>query len=72
MKARLVGALGLLGWADHRDEVGALQGADYGACACYRPQLDCVMFSRDEVPFCRACQRALERVIDLCAGPRGD
>ena len=34
------------------------------------PQLDCVMFTRDEVPFCRVCQRALEQVIDLYAGPR--
>ena len=36
----------------------------------YRPQLDCVMFTRDAVPFCRVCQRALEQVIDLYAGPR--
>jgi hypothetical protein len=28
------------------------------------------MFTRDEVPFCHVCQRAIERVIDLYAGPR--
>jgi len=28
------------------------------------------MFTRDEVPFCRVCQRALEQVIDWYAGPR--
>jgi len=28
------------------------------------------MFTRDEVPFCQVCQRALDRVIDLYAGPR--
>lgn len=28
------------------------------------------MFTRDEVPFCAVCQRAIERVIDLYAGPR--
>ena len=50
--------------------VGAFQGANYDAQAFYRPQLDCVMFTRDEVPFCRVCQRALEQVIDLYAGPR--
>jgi len=49
--------------------VGAFQGAKYDANAYYRPQLDCVMFTRDEVPFCRVCQRALDRVIDLYAGP---
>ena len=48
-----------------RDAVGAFQGANYDAQAFYRPQIDCVMFSRDEVPFCAVCQRALERVIDL-------
>jgi hypothetical protein len=46
-------------------EVGAFQGANYDAQAFYRPQLDCVMFTRDEVPFCRVCQEALERAIDL-------
>jgi hypothetical protein len=45
--------------------VGAFQGANYDAQAFYRPQLDCVMFTRDEVPFCGVCQEALERVIDL-------
>jgi len=56
--------------AAHPDVVGAFQGANYDANAYYRPQLDCVMFTRDEVPFCRVCQDALERVIDLYAGPR--
>jgi len=46
-------------------QVGAFQGANYDAQAFYRPQLDCVMFTRDEVPFCGVCQEALERVIDL-------
>jgi hypothetical protein len=54
----------------HADAVGAFRGANYDAQAYYRPQLDCVMFTRDEVPFCRVCQRALEQVIDWYAGPR--
>jgi hypothetical protein len=29
------------------------------------------MFTRNEVPFCRVCRRALEQVIDLYAGPSG-
>lgn len=54
----------------HARAVGAFQGANYDAQAFYRPQLDCVMFTRNEVPFCRVCQRALDQVIDLYAGPR--
>jgi hypothetical protein len=56
--------------AAHDGEVGAFRGANYDAMAYYRPQLDCVMFTRNEVPFCRVCRRALEQVIDLYAGPR--
>lgn len=61
----------LFGSAAHAGRVGAFQGANYDARAYYRPQLDCVMFTRDDVPFCRVCRRELERVIDLYAGPRG-
>jgi len=61
---------GLLAAAQQAAVVGAFQGANYDALAFYRPQLDCVMFTRDEVPFCRVCQRALGQVIDLYAGPR--
>ena len=31
----------------------------------FRSQADCIMFTRDEVPFCAACMRALERVMVL-------
>ena len=37
----------------------------YEARGYYRPQVDCIMFTRDSVPFCRVCQRAISRVIDL-------
>jgi hypothetical protein len=56
--------------ARYAQDTGAFQGANYDAQAYYRSQLDCVMFTRNEVPFCRLCQRALEQVIDLYAGPR--
>jgi hypothetical protein len=52
-------------------QVGAFEGANYEAAGYYRPQADCVMFSRDPVPFCAVCQRGLSRVIDLYAGARG-
>ncbi len=60
----------LLGSAEHAAEVGAFQGANYDAQAFYRPQIDCVMFTRNKVPFCAVCRRALEAVIDLYAPPQ--
>jgi IgA Peptidase M64/Peptidase M64 N-terminus len=54
----------------YRTAVGAFRGANYDAQAYYRPQLDCIMFTRNDVPFCRVCEAALERVIDFfAAGP---
>jgi IgA Peptidase M64 len=35
--------------------------------AYYRPQQDCIMFTRDEVGFCAVCRRAIERVIRMYA-----
>ena len=54
----------LLAGNRHRAVVGAFQGANYDAEAYYRPQLDCIMFTRDRVPFCKVCEAALEQVID--------
>ena len=54
----------LLSSAQHHGTVGVFQGANYDAKAFYRPQIDCIMFTRNKVPFCRVCQRALAEVID--------
>jgi hypothetical protein len=54
----------------HAGRVGAFQGANYDAEAFYRPEIDCVMFTRNEVPFCAVCRRALSSTIDLYAGTR--
>ena len=54
----------------HAHAVGAFEGAMYEARGYYRPQADCVMFTRNEVPFCAVCRRALEKVIDLYSQPR--
>jgi hypothetical protein len=48
-------------------QVGAFEGADYEAKGYYRAQTDCIMFTRDEVPFCAACRAAIDRIIDLYA-----
>lgn len=49
--------------------VGAFEGANYEATGYFRPAADCIMFTRDRVPFCPVCRRAIERVIDLYAAP---
>jgi hypothetical protein len=55
----------MLGGSPHAHEVGAFEGANYEARGFFRPQVDCIMFTRDEVPFCAVCRRAIERVLDL-------
>ena len=57
----------LLGAAPYTGRVGAFEGAIYEAKGYYRPQSDCIMFTRDEVGFCAVCRRAIERVIALYA-----
>jgi hypothetical protein len=50
-------------------KVGAFEGAMYEPKGYYRPQVDCIMFSRNDVPFCAVCRRAIERVIELYSSP---
>jgi hypothetical protein len=52
----------------HSGKVGAFEGASYEPKGLYRPEADCIMFTRDEVGFCRVCRRAIERVIALHTG----
>jgi hypothetical protein len=46
-------------------QVGTFEGAAYEAKGLYRPESDCIMFTRDPVGFCRVCRRAISRIIDL-------
>jgi hypothetical protein len=55
----------LLAAEKYANKVGAFEGANYAARGYYRPQVDCIMFSRNEVPFCAVCRHALEMVIRL-------
>ena len=57
----------LLNTGPHAGKVGAFEGALYESKGYYRPQADCIMFTRDEVGFCAVCRRAIERVIALYA-----
>ncbi len=54
----------LLGSQKYAGKVGAFEGAGYESKGMYRPEVDCIMFTRDEVGFCRVCRRAIERIID--------
>jgi hypothetical protein len=60
----------LLASGPHATRVGSFEGALYEAKGYYRPQADCIMFTRDEVGFCAVCRRGIERVIDLYAPRR--
>jgi hypothetical protein len=59
----------MLGSGINAGKVGAFEGAMYEARGYFRPQQDCIMFTRDEVGFCAVCRRAIERVIRMYASP---
>ncbi|HSB27340.1 MAG TPA: IgA Peptidase M64 [Pyrinomonadaceae bacterium] len=48
----------------HFGQVGAFEGAMYEARGYYRPEVDCIMFSRSE-HFCKVCRRAIENIIAM-------
>jgi hypothetical protein len=54
-----------LGSEQYAGKVGAFEGAGYEQTGLYRPQADCIMFTRNEVGFCKVCSRGLETIIDL-------
>jgi IgA Peptidase M64/Peptidase M64 N-terminus len=56
----------LLAEDKYAHRVGAFEGADYQAHGYYRPQENCIMFTRyDE--FCAVCRRAIETMIAMYA-----
>jgi hypothetical protein len=44
-------------------KVGAFEGAGYAAQGLFRPQLDCLMFTKGAKPFCQVCEAAVVRTI---------
>jgi IgA Peptidase M64/Peptidase M64 N-terminus len=50
----------------YSDRVGAFEGANYEARGYYRPQENCIMFTRHD-SFCAVCRRAIERIIEMYA-----
>ena len=59
----------LLASMTHAGQVGAFEGASYEPTGLYRSEIDCIMFTRNPVGFCRVCQRAISRVIDQHSRP---
>jgi hypothetical protein len=55
----------LLRRGPYAGKVGAFEGANYEARGFFRPQTDCVMFTRDLNEFCAVCRRALAWILDL-------
>jgi hypothetical protein len=55
------------GYPATRSVVGAFEGANYAASGYFRPEMNCLMFTRDKM-FCRVCSEAVQEVIDLYAG----
>jgi hypothetical protein len=53
-------------WAQEKyvGHVGAFEGSIYEAKGYYRPEVDCIMFSRTD-HFCSVCRHAIERVIKM-------
>ena len=54
----------LLATDTYAGKVGAFEGANYEARGYYRPQENCIMFTRHD-SFCAVCRRAIERIIAM-------
>ncbi|MDJ0867687.1 MAG: M64 family metallopeptidase [Myxococcota bacterium] len=52
----------------HAGRVGAFEGACYRARGLFRPEVDCMMFTRTCERFCRVCTQAIHRRIDELTG----
>jgi hypothetical protein len=58
----------LLGGSPFARRVGAFEGANYEARGFFRPQVDCIMFTRNIAGgFCAVCRRAIATILDLYA-----
>ena len=55
---------GMFSKEKYAGRVGAFEGANYEATGYYRPQMQCLMFTRSEA-FCHVCRDAVEDIIDL-------
>lgn len=67
-QARSAGLADLLTSGEWAGKVGAFEGARYTRTGLYRPEIDCIMFSKTARHFCAVCQdelrAALTRLLD--------
>jgi len=56
----------LLSSEKYAGRVGAFEGANYEAHGYYRPEVNCIMFTRHDA-FCSVCRRAIEKIIAMYA-----
>ena len=47
----------------YQGKVGAFEGAGYSSKGLYRPMVNCIMFSRGNIPYCRVCENAIIEMI---------
>lgn len=46
-----------------KSTVGAFEGAGYSVSGLYRPMLNCIMFSKGIIPYCKVCEDAIVTMI---------
>ena len=56
----------LLSGEKYAGKVGVFEGANYEAHGYYRPEINCIMFTRHK-SFCTVCRRGIERIIGMYA-----
>ena len=49
---------------EYYGKVGAFEGGGYLSKGLYRPEINCIMFSRNRNEFCKVCADAIEKQID--------
>jgi hypothetical protein len=59
---------GMFSKSEHRDDIGAFEGANYQSTGYYRSEQNCLMFTRT-THFCQVCSNAIEKVIDEYSKP---
>jgi hypothetical protein len=59
---------GMFSKAQHKDDIGAFEGANYQSTGYYRSEQNCLMFTRT-THFCQVCSDAIEKVIDEYSKP---
>lgn len=58
----------LLHKSKYSGKVGAFEGAGYASGGLYRPELDCIMFSKGKKPYCTVCAGAIIKMIEYHEG----